>query len=289
MTQQQKDQVPVQRLLLPSYIPRIGKILDLLSPRLASRFAARFFLTPFKYSLPRREEEMDRNSIQTSLVVPAIEREIMVYEYGDSPRRILLVHGWSGRGTQLAVIADRLKTEGFSVVSFDAPAHGKAPGNRSMMPHFIESIHFIQKKFGPFEAVVGHSLGGMSTLKAIDEGLDIQRAVIIGTANSITNVVREFANNLQMGNEAARLMKEYFDQQFGQDMNNYSGAISARGVEIPTLLIHDEHDVDVPVDAAYEIHEELSKGALMITRGLGHRRILGSKKVIDRIIDFLSV
>ncbi|NJW54815.1 alpha/beta hydrolase, partial [Salinimicrobium sp. CDJ15-91] len=70
MTQQKKDKTPVQRLLVPSYILATGKILTAISPFLASRFAAKLFLTPFKYKLPKREKKMDRESKQTPLMLP---------------------------------------------------------------------------------------------------------------------------------------------------------------------------------------------------------------------------
>ena len=95
-----KGQDPVQQLLVPSYILYTGKILTAISPFLASRFAARLFLTPFRYKLPAREREMDKNSTQQLIKIPAINREVVCYIYGDSPRKILLVHGWNGRGTQ---------------------------------------------------------------------------------------------------------------------------------------------------------------------------------------------
>lgn len=289
MTKQKKDKTPVQRLLVPSYILATGKILTAVSPFLASRFAAKLFLTPFTYKLPKREKKMDRESKQTPLMLPHYQREIVVYEYGDSPRKILLAHGWSGRGTQLAVMAEELLKAGFSVVSFDAPAHGKAPGKMSMMPHFIEAIEVIEKQYGPFEAVIGHSLGGMSALKAISNGLPVQKLVIIGTANSVTKITQEFARNMKMNNKVAAKMKSYFDEKYEVDMDTLSGAVSAEGVKVPTLVIHDEDDVDVQISSAYEIHEKLENSELYTTEGLGHRRILGNPEVINKIIQFLSV
>ena len=72
-------------------------------------------------------------------------------------------------------------------------------------------------------------------------------------------------------------------------MDNYSGAVSAEGVKIPTLVVHDEDDVDVHVSSAYEIAENLEQGELFITSGLGHRRILGDMNVMKKIFSFLSV
>ncbi len=289
MTQQKKDKTPVQRLLVPSYILATGKILTAVSPFLASRFAAKLFLTPFTYKLPKREERMDKESRQEKLILPHYQREIVVYHYGNSPKKILLAHGWSGRGTQLAVMAEELLKAGYSVVSFDAPAHGKASGKRSMMPHFIEAIEVLEKKYGPFEAVIGHSLGGMSSLKAVSDGLPVKKLVIIGTANSVTRITQEFAQNMKMNDRVAAKMKAYFDNKFGVDMDSLSGAVSAEGVKIPTLVVHDEHDVDVHVSSAHEIHEKLENSELYLTEGLGHRRILGNPKVIHKIIEFLSV
>ncbi|MCG9972023.1 alpha/beta fold hydrolase [Christiangramia crocea] len=288
MTKETKDKLPVQQLLVPDYILKLSKFLTRVSPFLASRFAARLFLSPFRYSLPEREREMFENSEIEKEKVPSINREIVVYKYGKSDKKVLLVHGWSGRGTQLSRIALDLKENGFSTVSFDAPAHGEAPGKISMMPFFIEAVHYLDKKYGPFEAVIGHSLGGMSSLKAIKDGLSTKKLVIIGTANSVTKITRDFANNMNMNQEVAQRMKEYLDSKFGQDMDEYSGAVSAMEVMTPTLIIHDEQDVDVSVKDAQEIHEALDNSEIFITTGLGHRRILGNPEVINKITTFIT-
>lgn len=289
MNKQQKDQIPVQRLLVPNYIRYTGNVLSKLSPFVASRFAGQLFLTPYKYKLPEREKNMDELSKQYRKEIPKTGREIVVYEFGESKKKILLVHGWSGRGTQLAKIAEALKAEGFSTISFDAPAHGKAPGRKSMMLDFIDSIQFLNEKYGPFEAVIGHSLGGMATLRAVKEGLNTKNLVIIGTANSITHITREFARNLKMNRKVADKMKAHFDKKFDIDMDSYSGAISAKEVKLPTLVVHDEDDVDVEISSAYDIHQALENSEIFITKGLGHRRILGDSKVINKITTFIAV
>lgn len=280
---------PVQVLLAPNYLLVTGKILTKISPFLASRFAAKLFLTPFRYKLPEREKEMDMNSIHETLVVPKIDRDIVVYHYGESKKKILLIHGWSGTGTQMAMIAKKLIEGGFSVISFDAPAHGKSSGKESMMPYFISSIQHLDKLYGPFHAAIGHSLGGMSILKAVKDGLKLNKLVIIGTANSVTHITKEFARNMKLNEKVAKKMKTYFDEKFGEDMDNYSGAFSAESVKIPTLVVHDEDDVDVHVSSAYEIAESLSHNKLYITKGLGHRKILGDSEVINKIATFIAV
>ncbi len=289
MPQKSEKKKPVQVLLAPKYLLVTGKVLTAISPFIASRFAARLFLTPYKYKLPEREKEMDLQSRKETIKVPSINRDIVVYHYGESKKKILLIHGWSGTGTQMAVIAKELVQQGYSTLSFDAPAHGKSPGKISMMPFFIESIHHLEKLHGPFHAAIGHSLGGMSILKAVKKGLDLNKLIIIGTANSVTHITKDFAKNMKLNEKVAKKMKTYFDSKFGEDMDNYSGAVSAKAVKVPTLVIHDEDDVDVHVSSAYEIDNNLSDSQLYITKELGHRKILGDSEVINKITTFIAV
>ncbi|WP_025740440.1 alpha/beta hydrolase [Aquimarina pacifica] len=289
MNKKNKDLIPVQSLLIPKPIIYIGKILSKISPTLALRFAAGLFLTPFGYKMPKREKDMYDKSKKERMLISKINREIIVYTYGvpDNNKKVLLVHGWSGSGTQLSKIAETLINNGYSTVSFDAPAHGKSPGKRTMLPHFVETIHEIEQKYGPFETAIGHSLGGMALLRASNYGLRLKSLVIIGTANSITQIIKDFAQNMQFENKFGVLLKSYFDKKFGENLDNYSGAVSAKGVKTRTLVIHDKNDVDVHYDSAYEISDNLEFSELLITKGLGHRKILGDKNVISKILSFI--
>ena len=134
-----------QSLKIPKIILLTSKLISFISPKLITLFAAKLFTTPIKHKIPKRELEMDRNSIQKLIPIPAINKEVVLYQYGKSKKKILLVHGWSGRGTQLFKIADELLKAGYSTVSFDAPAHGKSPGKDTIMVDFIATILEIDR------------------------------------------------------------------------------------------------------------------------------------------------
>ena len=53
-------------------------------------------------------------------------------------------------------------------------------------------------------------------------------------------------------------------------------------------MVHDENDYEVPVKAGINIHQHVKNGELMITKGLGHRKILGDVNVIHKIIEFIK-
>lgn len=274
---------------LPVLLRSTVKILESTSPKLAAKFAIKLFTTPQKFKLPKREEEMNNNSTQQNVLIKSIGKEVHVYEYGTSAKKVLLIHGWSGRGTQLCSIADKLLKLGYSTVSFDAPAHGKAPGKTSDMTEFIAAALQLEKEFGPFEFAIGHSLGAMALLNAIKQGLKAKKAVTIGSGDVIKDIMDSFWQKLGMDIATGNLMIKLFEKKFNESINDYSAYIAAADVNIPILVVHDENDEDVPVNAAHHISEHLANSSLIITKGLGHRKILGDKAVIKQIISFLEI
>lgn len=283
-----KTSIHTQSLEIPKIILLTSKLISFISPKLITLFAAKLFVTPIKHKIPKRELEMDRNSLQKLIKVPAIDKEVVVYEYGKSEKKILLVHGWSGRGTQLFKIADELLKSGYSTISFDAPAHGKSPGKDTIMVDFIATILELEKQFGPFEAAIGHSLGGMSVLNAIKKGLKVNHAVVIGSGDIVEDIMDDFVAKLELKLNISTLLRLHFEKKYGEKMNSYSAFLAAKETTIPVLVIHDNDDPEVPVKAGIHIHKHLKNGELLLTNGLGHRKILGNSKVIERTVQFIQ-
>ncbi|GLB50250.1 alpha/beta fold hydrolase [Neptunitalea lumnitzerae] len=277
-----------QSIQIPTQFIYLGKALQFVSKKLAAFYAGSLFMTPIKFKMPKREFHMDKESVQTPLFIPSLQKEIVVYTYGNSDKKILLSHGWCGRGTQLYKIADALLKEGYTTISFDAPAHGKSAGKKSNMKEFIEVILEMEKQYGPFEAAVGHSLGGMALLNAYKQPKSIKKLVTVGSGNVIDDIIKDFIKQMKMQPVVGKLMKKRIETRINETMNDFSSYIAAKEIDIPVLVIHDEDDVDVPVTAAYQIKEQLTNGSIYITKGLGHRKILGNDTVIEKIVNHIK-
>jgi pimeloyl-ACP methyl ester carboxylesterase len=273
---------------IPKIITITAQFLQYISPKAATLFAAKLFSTPLKHKIPSRELHMEQNSVQKKLLIPKINKEIVVYEYGTGDKLILLVHGWSGRGTQLVKIADELLKNNYKVISFDAPAHGKSSSRTTLMIEFIECIMEIQKLHSPFYAAIGHSLGGMAILNAKNWGLKVQKMVTIGAGNSITEITEQFVQKLGLHNNQVDKLKTFFEKKYQLKMNDFASDINAEKINIPVFVIHDENDDEVLVHCAYDIKNSLQNSELLITQNLGHRKILGDANVINRINEFIN-
>ena len=277
-----------ESLKIPELILQTSKFIAYFSSKLVTLFAAKLFTSPLKHKIPKRELEMDRKSIQKRIEIPSINKKVVLYQYGKSSKKILLVHGWSGRGTQLFKIADELVKAGYATISFDAPAHGKSPGRTTIMSEFVATILEIDKQFGPFDTAVGHSLGGMSLLNAVKKGFKINHLAIIGSGDIVQDILDDFVAKLGLKPNISSKLREHFEKKYGQEMDSYSGYKSAMEIDIPVLVIHDKNDPEVAVTAGINIYNHLKNGTLYLTEGLGHRKILGDPAVIDKVVQFVK-
>lgn len=273
---------------IPKIILYTASFISVISPKLTVLFLAKLFVTPLRHNIPKRELEMDAKSTQSLIDISTINKKVMVYRYGTSSKTIFLAHGWSGRGTQLFKIADEFLKIGYSTLSFDAPAHGKSLGKTAVMPDFIETILEIEKQFGPFEGAVGHSLGGMSLLNATKKGFAIPSLVLIGSGDRVQDILNNFVEKLILKPIYSTLLCLHFEKKHHVKMDDYSGYKSAMDITIPVLVIHDENDIEVPMEASINIHNNLKNGELFITKGLGHRKILGNSMVIQKTVQFID-
>jgi len=277
----------IPSLIIPKTVSYFAKTLELISSRLASFFGIRLFITPVNFPIPKREQYMLKSAQKKRLQIPEIKKEIEILSYGYSKKKVLLVHGWSGRSTQLFAFADKLLENGFMVISFDGPAHGKSTGRTTMMPEFLKTIEKINTTFGPFEAAIGHSFGATSLYNAAATFLDIKTFIAIGSGDRISEIISNFAKNLYLKEKSAKKIQSGLEKKWVIHLDDFSSSTVAKKIKIPVLVVHDKTDGDVPVSCAYKIRQNLEKGSLFITNGLGHTKILRNNEVVHKSIKFI--
>ena len=274
-------------LIIPKTVSYFAKTLELISSKLASFFGIRLFITPVNFPIPKREQYMLKSAQKKRLQIPEIKKEIEILSYGYSKKKVLLVHGWSGRSTQLFAFADKLLENGFMVISFDGPAHGKSTGRTTMMPEFLKTIEKINTTFGPFEAAIGHSFGATSLYNAAATFLDIKTFIAIGSGDRISEIISNFAKNLYLKEKSAKKIQSGLEKKWVIHLDDFSSSNVAKKIKIPVLVVHDKTDGDVPVSCAYKIRQNLEKGSLLITNGLGHTKILRNNEIVHKSIKFI--
>ncbi|MFY0631269.1 MAG: alpha/beta hydrolase [Flavobacteriaceae bacterium] len=277
----------IPSLVIPKPLVFASKIIETASKGLAARLAARLFVTPINFATPKREEYMLKSAQKKRLAVPEINKEIEILSYGYSKKKVLLAHGWAGRSTQLFAFADRLLEKGYMVISFDGPAHGMSTGKTTSMLEFLTTLKKIDEVYGPFESAIGHSFGGMSLYNANASFLSLKSFVTIGAGDKVTDIIKRFASNLSLKPKSAIKIQKRLEKKWQTQAEGFASHYVARNITIPVLTIHDSEDGDVPVSSAYNIRQNLEKGSLLISHGLGHTKILRNKEIVNKSIDFI--
>ncbi len=148
------------------------------------------------------------------------------------------MHGWSGSSTQLFAFADKLLENGFMVISFDGPAHGKSTGRTTMMPEFLKTIEKINTTFGPFEAAIGHSFGATSLYNAAATFLGIKTFIAIGSGDRFSDTISNFAKKLYLKEYSAKKLQLGLEQTRIIHLDHLSSISVAQNLKIHVLLFH---------------------------------------------------
>lgn len=273
-------------LAVPKFIKNTAKGIQFISNHLAMLFSGKLFMTPVNFQVPEREKFMWKSAQKKRVKINALNKEIDVLTYGYSPKKVLLVHGWCGRSTQLFMIADKLLEKGFMVVSFDGPAHGKSEGKQTNMLEFIAAIKQLSEEFGPFESAVGHSFGGMTLYNVANE-IGLKNFVSIGAGDKVSTIINNFTTNIGLQPKIGKKLYHHFNRKMKLTADDYASSVKAKGIQTPVLVVHDANDGDVAVSCAINIRQNLQKGSLLITNGLGHTKILRDKTTMNTVANFI--
>lgn len=265
-----------------------SRFLQSVSNTLAAKFLSRLFETPPKFKIPEREVTFRKSAQSEVLHVPDIQKDITVFSYGYSKAKVLLLHGWSGRGSQLYQLADKILENRMMVISVDAPAHGLSSGKKTNMLEYIRVIEEVDKKYGPFDFAIGHSWGGMTLLNALGKKLKLKKAVIIGADNKISEVISGFVKKFRVDQSVTPVIIAHYCKLLKVQMDQFDSEKAAARIEIPVLVVHDTKDAFVPVRSAIEIRQQLKNGSLLLTNGLGHHKIFKDPEVMQKIINFIQ-
>lgn len=271
---------------VPASIRIVFGILSKLAPGLAWRLARYLFFRPVAFPVPKRELTFRENHSAGFLSFHG--QELPVFRTGNGDRKILLVHGWSGRGSQFFKLCETLAERGFSCWTFDAPGHVPGKTGSSHMLQFVEAIREMEQRFGPFEAAVGHSLGGMALFNALRYGFSTGKLVTMGTPSSVIRVIDDFCLAVNASPSIATKLRKHLEERFEQPADYFSADYIASTSALPGLIVQDENDQDVEMINALDLHKAWKTSELMITKGLGHRKILHAELTVKAVADYLE-
>jgi pimeloyl-ACP methyl ester carboxylesterase len=255
------------------------RTLAFLAPPLAVRAAARLFrfpVRPRESALPgQRFEVRTRGHVLRGGV------------RGEGPV-VILAHGWGGSEQQFDVLGDALAARGFRVVTFSAIGHGASSSRFSSMVEFRDGLLAVAAHFGgALHAIVGHSLGGAASALAVSEGLRTHRLALIAPSAHPQRYLSLFLDWLEFPEALRGRVVKHFEKSLRFAWNQLDIEAFGPLVNVPTLIVHDRGDREVPWQEGADAARLIPDAELLSVETLGHRRILRDAGVVERVVDFV--
>ncbi|MGX9144527.1 alpha/beta hydrolase [Mesorhizobium sp. 128a] len=223
---------------------------------------------------------------------------VMVHEFRPEPGRasagtVLVIHGWRSRTEYMRALIEGFRGAGYRVASLDLPGHGQSLGRHLNMVNAVEAAKVAGEWFGPFKAIVGHSFGGAVAANAIAgsirgiQPVAAEQLVLIAAPSSLPAIFADFSHMLNVGPRSQVSMADQVKRLSGRPLNEFTGDRQLAEAPVPTLVIHAPDDREVSADHAKRYAGAGSHVRLHWADGLGHRRILADKGVVERAVTFV--
>lgn len=284
----------------------MGRAINLagqVSPRLAGRMAFTLF-TRTRSPKPQTAKERALFDESAPLMAQARRETVLI---GDRPvavhvfapigngngRRVMFTHGWGSRIALTQGLVTGLREAGFSVHAIDLPGHGDSVGTSLHAGIAIQTLAAVWQRFGPFDAMIGHSFGGFMSVLAAHGALDGQplsppRIVLIAAPADVRRVLRYFSKGLGLSDRVSAALTAALERATGRPVEASFGPQYLAASGVPTLVLHAAEDKEVGADAARAYAEVGPNVTLTWLDGLGHRRIVNSPEAIEAITRFLG-
>ena len=269
---------------------RIGSLLNLTSV-INVNWAAQ--LTLYLYSRPlkgRLDADM-WSFLNTADEQPVIKYDdkiqIQTYRWKGEGPTILLLHGWESNTSRWRLFIKMLQQNNYNIVAMDGPMHGNTGGDRFSA---ILYAHLAEKVVQYYAAqyVVGHSVGGMTTLYLAShlQIPTVKALVVIASSNKWLDVAERFHSALGINPKIIHEFDKVFFDWYKKPQSYYSAEDFAATIAIPGLVVHDTTDTVNYVEDGRNIHAKWPNSQYLETSGFGHS--LQSRDAYKKIIEYLK-
>ena len=170
------------------------------------------------------------------------------------------------------------------------PAHGQSLSKRSHLPEFCDVVYDLSKNNGPYDTIIGHSMGAVAALNAANMGQKYRNIILISpAAYRIEAIFRNFVSLFGLSEDFyVKSMFDSFEAKDGRKPIDYGPDKFASDIKSRCLIIHSEDDAQASFKVAEKIHADIENSKLIMTEDLGHMRTLTDEKVIRKIGEFIS-
>jgi len=257
-----------------------------MAPEKGGKLAFKIFCTPQKKKLSPAQLDFLQTANRRNFDFNG--QAIKIYEWGTGPKKILFVHGWQSHSFRWKKYIEAFPKEEFTLIAFDAPAHGLSEGKQFTVPQNAFLIALLARYYHGFGAVVSHSIGSFSVFYALAtyELPPIGKLVSMASPGRASEFIDFYMEALNLKANTVTRIKHEFQKYAKEELDNIQLPVLVEKLRIPGLIIHDREDQRTPYQNALELLRHWKGATLHSTDGLGHN--LRSRQLVQLVVDFVK-
>ncbi|RNL54187.1 alpha/beta fold hydrolase [Pedobacter jejuensis] len=215
------------------------------------------------------------------------ELTINCFSWGNGKTKILLTHGWASKAADFfELITELQKLDDVEIIAFDAPGNGSSESEFSNLMLYAESVKSIHENYAKVDVIIGHSLGCMANVIAIQES-EIQSKLLISIAPLI-RLKENFEQSMDSVNipatAKANFFKNFSDEfPVAVDYFNLEELYTLQN-KLPHFLAYDKEDHISPYAYLKPFLDKNQTIEAKTYEGAGHYKILKSPEVIADVV-----
>ncbi len=261
-----------------------------LSPKLGGWLAIQLFTRPRRLKFQPEAQQALKAAEALRL---ANNPPLVGYRWMAEPTapRVLLIHGWESHSARWLPMQARLQTLGINVTAFDGPAAGASGGRRTPFNRYVAAALAFDAAYGPFDAYVGHSLGGGVAIQLAARVPDHHKPQAVVAMASFDESEKVFDRYHHMLGLDARV-RAAFDREIeaelrGGSVRDYSNTLAAAQLAgVRGLIVHSDDDNVSPIEGGLALHAAWPGAELLRLHHEGHR-LLG-EATQEAIVQWLA-
>lgn len=259
--------------------------LSYIAPEQTGRLGFRLFCRPLRTRLRKKHLKYLNKAKPEDLQVDG--HRIRVYRWGSGPRKVFFMHGWQSHTYRWKPYIESLDPDEFTVFALDAPGHGLSGGSFLSVPLLSRVIVRVIEKYGPFEVLTGHSLGGFTLLYVLyhHPGIAPEKLILLAVPGEAEEFLKFYQETLHLTDRTVNQTRDHFEKVFSKSPSYFSAIRFASGLTLKGLIIHDEDDRETPVQNALDIHKVWPASEIHITQGMGHN--LRSQEIVNEVTHYI--
>lgn len=267
----------------PKGFGQLVNTMAIFAPQKAAKLAFKVFCTPRKgRTFTPSQEKLLAKAQQEKLQLHDFELQTYVWQGGDE--KVLLVHGWDSNAARWKTVINLLLKANYTVISFDAPAHGRSGSDIITGVLYGEAVEKVMQRFEP-HYVVGHSFGGMAVAHyfANFEALPIKRMILMATPSKMSRILEDYYQLINFSKRGQKALEKHFIATFGFSLDYFSVEDFVKKINLNGLVIHDKLDSITPFQEGKTIHQNWKNSDFFIVENMGHS--LQNRQVYRRILE----